>query len=93
MLTLLKQFAALSLASGALMTLIPEGSIRKTASMVVGLLMLLCWSDGILQLLDRASTVGHASSPQTALTATGYDAAAAWSTTTQDTPRQMEAGL
>ncbi len=50
---ILQSFAALSLASGAMMALLPEGSLRKTAGMVVGLLMLLCWAEGIAELLGH----------------------------------------
>ena len=41
MLQLLSGFAALSLLSGTLMALLPQGSLRRTAAMVTGLMMLL----------------------------------------------------
>lgn len=51
LLTLLSGFAALSMISGALLSLLPDGSMRHTASMAVGLMMLLYWADGVRQLL------------------------------------------
>lgn len=92
MLSLLNRFAALSLASGMLMTLIPEGSIRKTAGMAVGLLMLLCWSEGISTLLDQAGTINASPLPETVLSATGYDSTQAWNEATGAILQQMEAG-
>lgn len=47
MFNLLYQFAALTLISGLLLTLLPEGGLRRTATMVVGLLTLLLWADGL----------------------------------------------
>ena len=63
MLNLLSTFAALSLAGTVVLSLLPEGSLKRTASMAVGLLTLLCWAEGITSLfgidwtLDAPSTV------------------------------------
>ncbi|MBQ8201988.1 MAG: hypothetical protein IJZ74_09525 [Clostridia bacterium] len=61
---MLKTFAALSMAAGTVLSLLPDGSIRKTAGMVVGLLMLLCWAEGIAELLQLPDAP---SLPQTVL--------------------------
>ena len=44
-------FAALSMAGTILLSLIPEGGIRRTAAMTIGLLTLVCWAEGIAGLL------------------------------------------
>lgn len=67
---LLQTFAALSLASGAVMALLPEGGLRRTAGMVVGLLMLLCWAEGIGELLALPLEFAL---PETVLSASGTD--------------------
>ncbi len=67
---LLQTFAALSLASGAVMALLPEGGLRKTAGMVVGLLMLLCWAEGIAGVLGWSVEVDL---PQTVLSSAQVD--------------------
>ena len=48
---LLKTFATLALISGALLVLLPEGSLRRTAALVMGLLMTLCWAEGLMAFL------------------------------------------
>ena len=50
MMDLLKCFSTLALIAGALLTLLPEGSIRKTAALAFGLMLTLCWVEGMLQL-------------------------------------------
>lgn len=54
MLKSLYAFAALSMAGTILLALLPRGSLRRTASMVVGLLALLCWAESFLGLLKWA---------------------------------------
>ena len=51
MLDLLATFAALSMAGTVLLSLLPNGSIKRTASLAVGLLSILCWAEGIAGLL------------------------------------------
>ena len=75
MLALLTGFAALSLISGALTSLLPEGSLRHAASMAVGLLMLLYWATGLQGLLERLP--GEISAPSGVLTGTGVSLEAA----------------
>ena len=43
----LHSFAALSLCCGVAAALLPEGSLRKTASLVLGLLLTLCWVESL----------------------------------------------
>ncbi len=50
MMRLLSGFSALSLISGALLAILPEGTLRRTASMVIGLLMLFFWVQGLSDL-------------------------------------------
>lgn len=52
MIELLRTFSALALISGAVLTLLPEGSMRKTAAMALGLMITLCWAQGLFALLD-----------------------------------------
>ncbi len=47
MLTLIHRFAALVLVCGVLMAVLPEGSVRRTAAMVMGLIVALCWLEGL----------------------------------------------
>ena len=65
---LLKTFATLALISGALLVLLPEGSLRRTAALVMGLLMTLCWAEGLMVFLAWPS---EGTLPDTALTPTG----------------------
>lgn len=69
MLHMLQSFATLSLLSGIMLTLLPEGSLRRTASMAVGLLMLTLWADGLTSLFT--GWFAESPLPQTALTSTG----------------------
>lgn len=47
----LMTFAALSMAGTVVMSLLPEGGLKRTAGMAVGLLTLLCWAEGVASLL------------------------------------------
>ena len=47
---LIRSFAALSLACGAALLLLPEGSLRRTASLAMGLVLALCWLQGLMGL-------------------------------------------
>jgi len=50
---LLKTFSTLALVAGALLMLLPEGSLRKTAALVIGLLLMLCWAEGLMGMLSE----------------------------------------
>lgn len=65
---LLKSFAALTLVTSLLLALLPEGSLRRTAAMVAGLLLLLTWSEGLRGLLHLPE---DSSAPAAVLTPTG----------------------
>ena len=52
MMPLLTTFAALSMAGTVLLSLLPEGGMKRTASLAVGILSLLCWAEGIAGLLE-----------------------------------------
>lgn len=71
MMQMLGGFAALCMLSGALTELLPEGTIRRTAKMCIGMLMLLYWTQGLPALLERLPA--SLSSPPSALTSTGID--------------------
>ncbi len=63
MMALLHSFSSLTLICVLLLTLLPEGSLRRTASMVVGLLMLLMWSEGLTSLLSLPDALDAPASP------------------------------
>ena len=65
---LLKTFATLALISGALLALLPEGSLRRTAALVMGLLLTLCWAQGLLGLIQLPQ---GGELPDTVLSSTG----------------------
>ena len=67
MMPLLTTFAALSMAGTVLLSLLPEGGMKRTASLAVGLLTLLCWAEGVAGLLEIDLAVDL---PATVLTAT-----------------------
>ena len=49
---LLTTVAALSLAGTVLLSLLPEGGMKRTAGLALGLLTMLCWAEGISALLQ-----------------------------------------
>lgn len=67
----LHPFIALTLCCGVLLTLLPEGGLRRTAALVVGLMLTLCWADSL-------ATLFHWPQPESIatglLTETGYHA-------------------
>ena len=83
MMRLLGGFAALSLISGALSALLPEGSLRRTAAMAIGLMMLIYWASG---LEEMARSLPEALLPmrEAALSSTGLSLADLEATLTQE---------
>ena len=67
---LLKTFATLALISSALLVLLPEGSLRRTAALVMGLLLTLCWAQGLMELFQPFP---NGRTPDTALSPTGVN--------------------
>ncbi|MBE5804530.1 MAG: hypothetical protein E7316_08475 [Clostridiales bacterium] len=67
----LHPFIALTLSCGVVLSLLPEGSLRRTAALVLGLVLTLCWAEGLAGLIQWPSLPQP---PQTALTLTGFDA-------------------
>ena len=51
MLDILSTFAALSMAGTVLLSLLPDGGLKRTAGLAVGLLTIMCWAEGISRLL------------------------------------------
>ncbi|MBQ7850377.1 MAG: hypothetical protein IJ343_11685 [Clostridia bacterium] len=68
---LLKRFAILTLVTGTLLSLLPDGSIRRTAAMAAALLMLLYWAEGVGTMLQACSSLTLPASLQTPLIPTG----------------------
>lgn len=62
MLQALSTFAALSMAGTVILSLLPEGGIKRTATLVLSLLTLLCWAEGIASLLGLSFPVQDAAS-------------------------------
>ena len=63
MLQALSTFAALSMAGTLILSLLPEGGVQRTAALVLSLLTLLCWAEGIATLLGLSFPVQDAASP------------------------------
>ena len=85
MMQLLHGFAALSLVSGALMALLPDRPIRRTATMVVGLMMLMWWAEGLSTLWSNFPSAS-ATAVSSALTATGLQLKEAEASTQETSP-------
>ena len=49
---LLGRFAALSMIGTVMLSLIPSGGMKRTAAFAIGLLTLVCWAEGIAELLN-----------------------------------------
>jgi len=67
MMQTLAAFAALSMVGTIFLSLLPEGGIKRTAGMIIGLFTLLCWAEGISALLGIELTHPQ---PSTAFTST-----------------------
>ena len=63
MLQALSTFAALSMAGTVILSLLPEGGVKRTAALVLSLLTLLCWTEGIATLLGLSFPVQDTASP------------------------------
>lgn len=83
MMRLLGGFAALSLISGALTALLPEGSLRRTAAMAIGLMMLIYWASG-LEEMAKALPEALLLQPKAALSSTGLSLPAIEAALTQE---------
>ena len=77
MLTLLHRFAALTLVLGAIRTLLPDGTLRRTAMMCAGLIAALCWLDCLNTVLDLPESPLEAASVLTATDTSAGDLSAA----------------
>lgn len=62
-------FVALTLCCGAVMWMLPEGSLKKTAGLVIGLMLVMCWADCLAQLFQWPELPKP---PDTLLTFSGY---------------------
>lgn len=87
---LLKRFAILTLAAGMILSMLPEGSLRRTASMAAGLMMLLFWADGISAILNSVMVLSVPEAPLTPLTSTGSDVTQAAATAAQRLQHLLE---
>lgn len=67
----LHPFIALTLCCGVILTLLPDGSLRRTAALVIGLMMTLCWADSLSTLFKWPSITQTSGSM---LTDTGWHA-------------------
>lgn len=79
--SILQSFAAFSLAGTLLLALLPEGAMRRTSAMAIGLLTLLFWTERLLSILpwavDTSVTPSVLSSTGISLEAAALEAAAA----------------
>lgn len=67
----LHPFIALTLCCGLVLSLLPEGSLRRTAALVLGLMVTLCWADSLASLLHWPALPEP---PATVLVQSGYEA-------------------
>lgn len=88
MMKTLTTFAALSMAGTVMLSLLPEGSLKRTAGMVIGLLTLMCWAEGVAGLLGIEMDV---SVPPTVLTPTSISLRQAESAAAASLAAQWEA--
>lgn len=68
---LLHTFAALAMIASAIAALLPEGSLRRTAALAIGLTVTLCWVQGLRQVIARPALPD---APNTALAASATPA-------------------
>ena len=47
----LHPFISLSLCCGIVLSLLPQGSLRRTAALVLGLMLTICWAESLAGLL------------------------------------------
>lgn len=67
----LHPFIALNLCCGLVLALLPQGTLRRTAALVLGLMLTLCWADCLGGMLHWPSP----EMPATILESSGYNAA------------------
>lgn len=67
MMQILATFAALSMAGTVVLSLLPDGGLKRTAGMAVGLLTLMCWAEGVAALFGVELS---ATAPETMLSPT-----------------------
>ena len=84
----LGRFAALSMVGTVLLSLLPDGGMKRTAAFAVGLLTLLCWADGIASLLGTELDV-HL--PESVLSSTAVSVEEAASTAAENLHARWEA--
>ncbi len=84
MMQLLVTFAALSMAGTVVLSLLPEGGLKRTAGMAVGLLTLMCWAEGIAELLGVELTTNTPATILTPTTVSVEEAEAAATATLSD---------
>lgn len=63
MMHLLATFAAFSLSGTVILALLPEGGVKRTAGMAVGILTLSCWVEGVAALFDYTFPSAETVSP------------------------------
>lgn len=49
---LLGRFAAFSMIGTVMLSLLPSGGMKRTAAFAIGLLTLVCWAEGLAELLN-----------------------------------------